>query len=119
MVTPLRRLARLSAIGLLAGAVAGFVVGGVGGRVVMRLLAVLAGSASVGLVMESGGVIGAVTLAGTRGLVVGTTLIGAVVGLFYPGIRRWLPGSRRRKAGAFGLLVLLIFGGLTFEGERR
>ena len=119
MLTRFRRLGRLSITGLLAGAIAGFVVGGIGGRFAMRLLAMLAGSSSAGAVTESGGVIGEVTQAGTRGLLLGTTIVGGVVGLIYMGIRQWLPGSRRWKPLTFGIFVLLIFGGLTFEGEKR
>lgn len=83
--------------GGLAGLIAGVVLAGVGGRLVMRLAAVLVPSAD-GAFTENGNRIGDITLGGSLGIVVGLGLLfGAVAGSLWVIVRPWLPSSRRAR----------------------
>ncbi len=53
-----------------ASVVAGVLVGGVGGRLVMRLSAIAAGSDAAGLLTENGNTVGEITVGGTVALIV-------------------------------------------------
>ena len=64
----LRRGARYAAIMLAAGAVAGVLAAGAGGRLVMRLLALTSATAQ-GAVTEGGATVGEISVEGTIGLV--------------------------------------------------
>ncbi|MGH3024219.1 MAG: hypothetical protein ACRDNI_11230 [Gaiellaceae bacterium] len=93
------------------GAAVGAVVGGFGGRVAMRLLAVWTEGPPFTL---TGAQVGEVSLGGTLSLMGSTAQLGAIVGLLYAVVRRALPSSRR--AAVFGLLALLLPGGI-FLGD--
>ena len=83
----LREMAR----GGLAGLVVGLVVGGIGGRLLMRLAALVEPDAA-GLRTENGNVIGTITFDGTLALLVfGGLLAGAIIGSLWVVIRPWLP----------------------------
>jgi hypothetical protein len=92
--TVLREIAR----GGLAGLIAGIVVGGVGGRVVMSIVAVLNPDAS-GLLTENGEVVGRFTVQGTLALItfggLSAAALGAVVWVI---VSPWVPGSGARRA---------------------
>jgi hypothetical protein len=84
----LRDIAR----GGLAGLLAGIVVAGVGGRLVMRAAAIIVPSAT-GRVTEAGFRIGEVTIAGTFGLISLQGLgMGVIFGVVWVVISPWLPG---------------------------
>jgi MFS family permease len=86
-----RDLLREIAVGGLAGLIAGIVVGGVGGRAVMRLAALLAPDA-VGRFTENGNRIGTITLEGSLGLILfGGLAGGVVVAGVWVVARPWLP----------------------------
>ena len=95
-------------VGLTAGIVAGVVMLGAGGRLVMRLLAVTAGSEAQGVITEADQTVGEITLGGTLGFIAFFGLaVGSLLAFVYMLIRRWLP--RGRASGAsFGVLVLLV-----------
>ena len=83
----LREMAR----GGLAGLIVGLVVGGLGGRLLMRVAALLEPKAA-GLRTENGNVIGAITSDGTLALLLfGGLFAGAVIGSLSVVIRPWLP----------------------------
>ena len=83
----LREMAR----GGLAGLVVGLVVGGIGGRLLMRAAALVEPDAA-GLRTENGNVIGAITFDGTLALLVfGGLLTGVIIGALWVVIRPWLP----------------------------
>jgi hypothetical protein len=108
---PSRPTLRSLAAIFLAGGIAGFAVGGLGGRVAMRIAALAAGDPARGRITEAGATIGRITAEGTLFLVlfagIGTTLIGTAC---YIVTRPWLPRRRRGRAVAFGVLELVIFG---------
>ena len=63
--TTVAELVREFAVGGLAGVVSGFLVAGVGGRLAMRLIAMVAPDNRIGLRTEGGAIVGEVTLSGT------------------------------------------------------
>ena len=74
----LRGLARYVAIAGLAGLIAGFLVGGIGGRLFMRIAGAAAPDRAQGAGTEAGFTVGEVTAEGTIGLIV---FIGIFVGV--------------------------------------
>jgi hypothetical protein len=101
-----RRYLRTLTAGTIAGIVAAFVAGGVGGRLVMRILAITSGPAARGAITENGNGVGELTAGGTIGLVLFATLFGSIGGLAYVAVRRWLP--RRHRAIAYALFLTVI-----------
>lgn len=113
-VGPIDEILRDIARGGLAGLVVGLVVAGFGGRVVMRLAAIVVPSAT-GQFTENGNRIGDITLAGSLGLILFVGLVAAVFfGVVWVVISPWLPGTGVVKGlvampiavalGAFGLI---------------
>ena len=78
---------------VLAGAVLGLLVGGVGGRLAMMLLAVLNPEAT-GVTSDDGFVMGQFTASGTLNLLVAGTILGAIGGVFYALLRDLMIGPR-------------------------
>jgi hypothetical protein len=106
----LRDIAR----GGISGVVAGIVVGGLGGRLVMRIAAFLHPDA-VGALTENGNRIGDITLGGTLSLVLFGLISCAIAGAVWVIVSPWIPGHAGvravRTAGiaiAIGTPVLII-----------
>jgi hypothetical protein len=88
--------------------VSGIVVGGIGGRVVMRVSALAADDSRTGMLTENGNVIGRITVEGTLALLLFVGLVtGVSVGLFLFALRTVLPG---RFLPATVSIVLLALG---------
>jgi hypothetical protein len=111
------RLARLVAIGLLAGGVAGFLAGGLGSRLAMRAVTLLAGEEHRGRLTEAQARVGEITAEGTLFLLVAGTFLGLGGGLLYVAVRRWLPGRPWQKGLAFGVWLLAVLGWLIVDGD--
>lgn len=95
-------------VGLTGGIVAGLVMLGAGGRLVMRLLAVTAGPDAQGVITEAEEVVGEITVGGTLDFVgFFGIVVGGVLGFAYMLVHRWLPRGRGSGA-AFGTLLLLV-----------
>jgi hypothetical protein len=91
------RLAKKIAAGLLCGLIVGAVILGVGGRIVMSVIALM------------GHVTPTWSLGGTLNVIAFGAIVGAVSGLAYAAVRQYLPGPRVVK----GLLAgLLLFGAM-------
>jgi hypothetical protein len=105
------------ATGGLAGLVAGTLIGGIGGRLVMRLAAVLVPEAT-GEFTENGERIGAITAQGSLGLLLfGGVGAGIAAAAIWVVIRSWLPERRRDRILA-SVPVALAFGSpLLIEGR--
>lgn len=104
----LRDIAR----GGLAGAVTGILVGGLGGRIVMRLAAITV-PASAGRFTENGNQIGDITLSGSLGLILfGGLFFGLSGGVIWVVVSPWIPGSGLRRA----ILAMPIAVALTGVG---
>ena len=104
----LRDIAR----GGLAGLFVGIVVAGVGGRLVMRLAAVLV-PAATGRATENGNLIGDITLGGSLFLIVTVGLLaGVAFGVVWVVVAPWLPG----RGVVRGLVAMPIAVGLGAFG---
>ena len=104
-------------MGILGGIAAGFLVGGIAGRLIMRILA-MANGQNAGVMTENGNISGEITAGGTLGLIIVVGLISGVVGgLVYVLIRRWLPCSGLLKGIVFGLILLCFFSTIVFDPE--
>jgi hypothetical protein len=93
---------------VVAGGLAGLLVGGLGSRVAIRIAALTARDVAQGLTTGPGATVGRITLEGTVFLVLFAGLGSALVGTaFYLTARAWLPpmgtGPRLRRRGARGL----------------
>ena len=94
IVEPLRDISR----GGLAGLLTGVVVAGIGGRIVMRVAALLVPEAT-GRFTENGNRIGEITLSGTLGLVLGGGLAFGLIGAtVWVVVSRWIPGGAWTRA---------------------
>lgn len=101
----------------LAGMASGFLVGGVGGRLAMRLTSLVDRSAH-GARTEAGFTVGEVTLAGTLELVVFVGLFtGIAVTAAFPVVERWLPRWGPGRWMLAGLAAAAIGGRLAIDGR--
>lgn len=110
LITESPRFARplgVLASGNAAGAIAGLIVGGVGSRLAMRILALTSPDAQ-GAMTEAQAVVGEISLGGTLFLLVAGIVLGMGGGLAYVALRRWLPS--RGTGFIFGLLTLAVSG---------
>jgi hypothetical protein len=107
---------RLGALpsGVIAGAFSGALIGGIGGRIVMRLIFLI--DRETDGAKTDFGTIGEITLGGSFTLLVLSTITGVIGGVLYVGLRRWLPWRGLGRGAFFGLLMM--FGpGVIFLGE--
>ncbi len=94
LAEPVRDIAR----GGLAGLLAGFLVAGVGGRIVMRAAALLVPEAA-GQATDNGNRIGEITLGGSLSLVlVGGLFFGLLGAIIWVVVSPWIPGGGRTRA---------------------
>jgi hypothetical protein len=108
----LRDIAR----GGIAGVLTGALVGGLGGRVVMRAAALVV-PGSTGRFTENGNVIGDITLAGSLGLVAFGLFAGLFIGAFWVAVAPWIPGTGVRRALATMPIALAMGGVGLVEGD--
>ncbi|MEO5940266.1 MAG: hypothetical protein ABIQ76_05200 [Candidatus Limnocylindrales bacterium] len=110
------------AIGGIASLIAGILVVGVGGRLVMRVIAALNPEAT-GLLTTAGATIGEITTGGTMFFVVMFGLLaGGTVGVVWAIVSPWIPGSGAVRALASALVAIAIGAFLvvrTDEGDFR
>jgi hypothetical protein len=95
-----------------AGALAGFVIGGVGGRIAMFVLRLTSDPGVRGLESDDGFTIGIVSSASLF-LLGATTVLGLFGGVAYLLIRAWLPP--RTRPWVFGALCGLVGGALVIR----
>ena len=107
-----RELARTMSGGAVLGALSGLLVGGVLGRLAMRLLAVTSPAWAQGRMTDDQALVGTISLRGTLGLAFVTTIAGALAGLVYLWVRRVLPTGRRGRVAGFGLFTGSVGGAL-------
>ena len=105
----LHQLTRNIALAGIAGVVTGVIVGGLGGRLFMRIAGATASDSAQGRTTEAGFQVGEITVGGTLGLVIfiGITagLIGAVL---YVVFRPWLHWTGRWRDVAFGVVLFAV-----------
>lgn len=110
-------ISRDIARGLLASVVAGLVVGGLGGRLVMRLAALLVPE-SVGLFTRNGAEIGAFTVDGTATLMFYGGLFGGfVAGIIWVAVSPWIPATGIRRALLTMPIAVALSGFFFVEGD--
>lgn len=120
MIAVAIRVARGVGIAVLSGMIAGLVVGGLGGRIAMRLIAVVSRGDAAGAITENGNVVGEVTTGGTVSLiVVASVAFGVSAGLVYGATRHWLRRLGRRRPLAFGVLLLVVLGFTVIDPANR
>ncbi len=96
---------------LAAGLAAGLLVAGLGGRLVMRILAATSGDRAQGRLTEADEVVGEITFGGSLGFVVFVgLLLPAGASFIYLAARRFLPGPAWIGGIIYGLLLLATFG---------
>jgi hypothetical protein len=104
-------LARDVGTASLAGIVAGVLVGGLLGRVVMRISGFMAGPALAGVHTENGNVVGEITVAGTLALIIFVGLPSGILGgLLYALLEPWLRRLRPWHGLAYGAALLATAG---------
>jgi hypothetical protein len=101
------RSARTLGAGLWAGLLSGVVLGGIGGRLAMFVLRVSSDPRVVGMTTDDGFVIGRFTT-DTGFLVLVTTALGGLGGIFYLAVRPWLPA--RARPVLIGILGAMVGG---------
>jgi hypothetical protein len=90
-----------------AGLVTGLAVAGLGGRLVMRVLAATSGDAAQGRLTEAGEVVGRITSGGTVGFIFFVGLFaGVLAAAVHLVLRRLLPATAGRAGLVLGLLLL-------------
>lgn len=93
----------------LAGGSAGLLVGGIGGRIFMRIAGALAPPVAQGAGTEAGFAVGEITLDGTLGFVIFTGIFSGLVGaVLYAVFRPWLAWAGRWRGVAFGVLAFAV-----------
>ena len=117
MTAAVTRALRLGAVGIGTGILVAALVGGIGSRIVMRLL-FLGNEATKGSITENGNEVGVITFGGTASLVFFIALfLGVPGGLMYVVARRWLTESWFVRGLLFGALLLLLFGGGAIDSD--
>lgn len=112
-----RRLGRLLGVGLLAGLVAGLVAGGLGSRVAMRIVALVAGHEHYGQITDAEETVGRITAGGTVFLLIAGAFFGVFGGFAYVIVQRWFPGRTIVKGVTFGVVLLIVVGTLVINGD--
>ena len=103
-------------IGVLAGAFSGFVVGGLGGRLLMFVLAELNPEDS-GVRTDDGVPIGQFTVSGTLNLLVITTVIGVIGGLVLLALRGLRFGPKWFRVLSMPLGATMVVGSMLVHSE--
>lgn len=106
-------VARAMAVATVGGGLSGLLVGGLGGRLAMRLLAVTSPSAAHGGITDDDAIVGVVSFTGSVALALFTLQAGALGGLVLLLARRVLPGSPGARAAGSALLTGTL-GGAAF-----
>ena len=104
---PLGEVLRDITRGGIAGAIAGVFVGGIGGRIVMRVAAIFHPEAT-GLLTENGNAIGDMTLGGTLFLLLFGVIFGMMAGGLWVIVSPWIPGRTSIRAILTASVAMLI-----------
>jgi hypothetical protein len=116
--TPSLEILREIVRGGLAGLLVGVLLGGVGGRIVMRAAALLVPEAA-GLPTENGNAIGAITLTGSLALIVFIGLfVGVIAGSLWVVIAPWMPAATAPRA-LLSIPIAIALGTLALIEDRN
>lgn len=103
-------LGRQVGLATLAGMTAGGIVGGVGGRIAMRVTGFVAGPPLVGVTTTNGNRVGDITVGGTIGVLLVGVALGVLGGLVYAAVEPWLRRLKPWHGVAFGVFLLVAAG---------
>jgi MFS family permease len=120
MMSQVAAVLRVVGVFVLAGMLSGAIVGGLGGRVAMRISGYLYQRENPGvrIVTESSGEpVGQISLQGTIDLIVQSMGSGVVIGILLLIVAPWLPRSGWRRAVAFGVLLLAVVGATVINPD--
>jgi hypothetical protein len=100
-----------------AGAAAGLLAAGIGGRLAMRASGFMFSRDHPGrfAITENGNQVGEITAGGTIFLVIFGTVLGIMGAYFYVGLKPWLPGNLAVRGILFGVLLLLLLSPLSLD----
>jgi len=107
---------RRLAVSALAGAILGFVVGGIGGRLAMSLLASLNGE-DAGVESDDGFTMGQVTFSGTLNLLLVGTVLGALGGLVFLAVRNLRMGPAWFATASIAAGATVVVGSLLVHAD--
>jgi MFS family permease len=113
---------RVAGVFVLAGMLSGAIVGGLGGRVAMRISGYFYQRENPGvrIVTESSGEpVGQISLQGTIDLIVQSMGSGVVIGILLLLVAPWLPRAGWQRAVAFGFLLLAVVGATVINPENH
>jgi hypothetical protein len=109
-------LARHLGLAVLSGVVAGILVGGVLGRIAMRISGFAAGPALAGVSTANGERVGDITFGGTLAVMILVGLpFGVVGGILYAIVEPWLRRARPWHGLAYGAGLLLATGSIVLD----
>jgi hypothetical protein len=109
-------LARHLGLAVLSGSIAGVLVGGVLGRIAMRITGFAAGPALVGVSTANGERVGEITFGGSLAVLIFVGLpFGVVGGILYAIVEPWLRRARPWHGLGFGVALLLATGSLVLD----
>jgi hypothetical protein len=109
-----QRALRSMAVMANSGVIAGLLVGGLGGRLFMRIMAATSDDRVHGTLTDADEPIGRVTIGGTVGLILFGGLFGGfLMMLLYRVLRPWLPAQAWKAGVLVGVISLGAFGGLS------
>jgi MFS family permease len=90
----------------LSGLIAGVLVGGIGGRLFMRIAGAIASDIAQGRTTEAGFTVGEVTFGGSIGLIIFLGIFSGLFGaVFYVALFPWLSWAGRWRGLAFGVTM--------------
>jgi hypothetical protein len=102
----------------IAGALAGLLVGGIGGRIVMRLSAIAGGPEVAGAITENGATVGEITAEGTMALLLfGGLFSGISGGVILAMVAPWLRWAGAVRGLVFGVFVLAVAGPAVIDAS--
>jgi hypothetical protein len=108
---------RLLSATIIIGAVSGAIVGGLGGRIAMRILFLTSDDAVKGVTSDDGFEIGRFTLSNTVGLVIVTTFIGVLAALLYLVAHPFVAGWGRARVPAMAIFYGVVGGALLVHRD--
>ena len=102
----------------IAGAATGVVVGGAGGRLLMKIAAIAAPDQATGRLTENGNRIGEFTVGGTMELIIFVGILAGGIGaVAYLIAEPWLAWARWGRGLAFGLLLMAAASTVAFDPD--
>jgi hypothetical protein len=108
---------RLVSATIIIGAVGGAIVGGLGGRIAMRILFLTSDEAVKGVTSDDGFEIGRFTLSDTIGLVIITMFIGVLAALLYLVAHPFVTRLGRARVPAMGVFYGVVGGALLVHTD--